>query len=104
MAPHSHEASLAPSASSYSSHPSTTAPLDRDHRNPAPGEQSVDTLALDIEVIDPNAFCSVIKEGPLAFGIIMPSIESLISAKSSIPADILDDEPSEPLPDHIPDV
>ena len=104
MAAHSAEDSLAPSASSYSSHPSTTAPLDRDHRNPAPGEQSVDTLALDIEVIDPTAFCSVIKEGPLAFGIIMPSIESLISAKSSIPSDILDDETSEPLPDHIPDV
>jgi hypothetical protein len=33
----------------------------------------------------------------------MPSIESLITAKSSIPADVLDDDDIlEPLPDHIP--
>ena len=34
----------------------------------------------------------------------MPLIESSIFAKSSIPSDVLDDETSEPLPDHIPKI
>ena len=61
---------------------------------------------MDIEILDPSAFCSLIEEGPLAFGIIMPSIESSISAKSSIPSDILDDDDDsiESLPEHIPEV
>ena len=45
----------------------------------------------------------MIEEGPLLFGIIMPSIESSVTAKSSIPSDFLDnDDSSETLPDHIP--
>jgi hypothetical protein len=37
------------------------------------------------------------------FGICMPTVESSMSAKSSIPSDVLDDEDSlEELPNHIP--
>jgi hypothetical protein len=71
-------------------------------RASAPGKQSSET-PLDIDVIDAPAFCSLIEEGPLTFGIVMPSIESLITDKSSIPADVLDDDDIlESLPDHIP--
>jgi hypothetical protein len=98
---------LAPFASPESSLPNspTLVSVDRDPRNYAPGEQSVEPFKSDIEIIDASAFCSLIEEGPLTFGIVMPSIESPILAKSSIPSDVLDDDdPLESLPEHIPDV
>ena len=77
---------------------------DRDLRTSAPGESVIGPLvSVDIDIVDPSAFCSLIEEGPLTFGIIMPSIESSISAKSSIPSDVLDEsDSSEELPSHIP--
>jgi hypothetical protein len=70
---------------------------------PAPGERNVDLCSTDIAIVDPPTFCSIIKEGPLMFGICMPTLESSISTKSSIPSDVLDDEDSvEELLNHIP--
>jgi hypothetical protein len=70
---------------------------------PTPGERNVDLCSADIAIVDPPAFCLIIEEGPLMFGICMPTLESLISAKSSISSDVLDDKDSvEELPNHIP--
>lgn len=101
MAAHSEEESLAPSSPS-SSVPSS---VDRDLRIPAPGEQLTENPVTDIEILDASAFCSMIEEGPLAFGIVLPPRESSVFAKSSIPSDVLDDslDSSESLPDHIPE-
>jgi hypothetical protein len=82
--------------------------MDRDLSTPAPGEQfdttPSDLAAIDIEVVDPSACCLLFEEGPLAFGICLPPLESSITAKSSIPSDILDkdDDSLETLPSHIP--
>ena len=91
---------------SFQSTPSTSASvsLDRYHRNGTPGE-SAELPEFDIELIGASAFCSLIEEGPLTIGMMMLSSESLITAKSSIPSDVLDDDETlETLPDHIPSV
>ena len=93
---------LASSATSV--HTSTSTSKDRDLRSQAPGEFSVELSQIDIEIIEPSAFCTLIEEGPLAFGIVMPSLESSISANSSIPSDVLDNDLLEPFPEHIPSV
>jgi hypothetical protein len=70
---------------------------------PAPGERNVDLCSVDIAIVNPPTFCSIIEEGPLVFSICMPMLESSISAKSSIPSDVLDDKDSvEELLNHIP--
>jgi hypothetical protein len=70
---------------------------------PAPGKQNVDFCPADITVVNLPVFCSIIKGGPLTFSICMPIVKSLISAKSSIPSDVLNDEDSlEELLNHIP--
>jgi hypothetical protein len=76
---------------------------DRNLLIPAPGERNVNLCPADIAIVDPPTFCLIIEEGPLVFGICMPMLESSISAKSSIPSDVLDDEDSvEELLNHIP--
>ena len=98
-------ASCANSANSANSGVSSS--QDRDLRTNAPGEQVDETSqSTDISIVDPSAFCLIIEEGPLMFGIVMPSIESSISAKSSTHSEVLADnnESSEAFPSHIPEV
>ncbi len=96
--------SVAPPVPPFLSASSTISSVDRDPRSTAPGEQLIETSP-DIEIIDPSAFCALIEEGPLTFGIVMPTIESSLFAKSSIPSDVLDDDDDslESLPEHIPE-
>ena len=85
---------------------SNPVPVDRYPRTSVPGEQFVEPSKVDIEIIDPSAFCSLIEEGPLTFGIILPTCEPSIIAQSSIPSDVFDDDDDSPesFPEHIPDV
>jgi hypothetical protein len=69
--------SLAPPASNPSDSDSVSKPCEL--QTSAPGEQSSEILP-NVEVINASAFCSLIEEGPLVFVIVMPSIESLITA------------------------
>jgi Retroviral aspartyl protease len=94
--------SLATFANSLENSPDVNS-KDRNLPIPTPGERNVDLCPADIAIVDPPAFCSIIEEGSLMFAICMPTLKSSISAKSSIPSNVLDDKDSvEELPNHIP--